>query len=387
MPSTRRRFLAGAAAIGTAAATAGCNALRDAADRRSPYSPGEDGDAEWPMPGYDRGSSGFNPDAAAPRDGATERWTVDIPRPSGPPVVAGGVVLVPTVAELLALDLDSGEELWTAGSGRPWPTGPAVHDGVAYLGFQDQSSLVAVDLADGGEVWRRETRDRVRAAPTFDGDFRNLYAGDGSGRVYQFDPASGAVVKTTDVFGEVSALSFFRSLLVGTRGGEVSDFFDDGDRFQGLWRRELGGAVTDLALDGGAVHAATFGGPVYRLQDGAHAGSSRWEFDPGGVHLAATPHDVFPADGGGIEALDGQTGERRWQRDGRFDARPAVAGDTVFAGDERGVMAFEASGGVRWTHDTDSRVAEGLAVADGAVFAVTAGSESAPSRAYALDPA
>lgn len=44
-------------------------------------------------------------------------------------------------------------------------------------------------------------------------------------------------------------------------------------------------------------------------------------------------------------------------------------------------------GGKRWQFNVESAVMEGVAVADGAVFAVTQGLKDSPSQVYALDPA
>ncbi len=397
MPSTRRRFLSTTAAA-VAAATAGCTAVGE-----SPYSPGTD-DSDWPMPGYDRRSTAFDPDAAGPRDGVRERWSTPVPNPSGRPVVADGLAFVPTRSALVALDAATGEEAWRAGDENPWPTSPVVHDGTVYAGFTDERALVALDAADGGERWRVETRGTIRSEVTFDHDYRRLYAGDATGRVYRINPADGTVEDTFDVLGSVESIAFGNALSVGTYGGEVYGLYHDGRTWRATWRRKLDGAVTDLAIADTTIVAATFGGPVYRLQGGAHAGSSRWEYERGAIHLAATPYDVVGTDGGGLRVLDERTGEEQWNADDGFGCAPAVAGDTLYAGGgEKGtggsgfVAAYRMDGGAsvaglqwgerRWRYDTESAVMEGVAVADGAVFGVTQSLKEADSVAFALESA
>lgn len=398
-PSSRRRFLS---VVGTAATTviAGCGGLEE-----SRHSPGTDADSEWPLPGYDTGSSAWNPDAAGPRKGVTERWRTEIDRPSDRPVVASGAVFVPTWRGLVALDLDSGEEKWRVGTDQPWPVAPAVHDGSVYVGHRDETGFVALDASDGSEQWRFETRGDVSAPPTFDYDFRWLYVGDDTGRVYQVNPTNGAVEHATEVVGAVSALASRTSLLVGTEGGEVYDLYEHRDTLTPLWRRKVAGGVTDVALVDTTIAVATFGGPLYRLQDGLHAGTSRWEYERGAIHLAATPYDVFGTDMADLQAVHYRTGEKQWNVGGSFDCGPAVAGDTLYVGGSRkdGRGGFVAGyalnggprrfgfpfGGTRWRHEVDSAVGEGIAVADGAVFAVTYGDgdRNVPPRAYALDAA
>jgi outer membrane protein assembly factor BamB len=319
-------------------------------------------------------------------------------------VVAADLVFVPTWSGLVALSLDSGEVAWRVGSEQPWAVAPAVHDGTAYVGYRDETGLVALDVRDGSERWRLDTRGDVHTPPTFDYDHRWLYVGDDTGRVYQVDPASGETEHTVDLLGAVTALASRFSLVVGTEGGEVYQLYEHRDTLMALWRRKLGGAVTDISLVDTTIAVSTFGGPLYRLQDGAHAGSSRWEYDRGAIHLAMTDYGVFGTDGGGLRAVDARTGDEQWTVDGSFDCGPAVAGDTLYVGggesgeDATGfVEAYALDGGLRsfglpfggrrWRYEVDSAVGHGLAVADGAVFAVTYGGKGAPARAHALDPA
>lgn len=396
MPS-RRQVLTG---LGTAGSLgiAGCTGVGDSA-----YTPGTDETTDWPMPAYDRGFAAFNPDAAAPRDGATERWSKEIPLPSARPVVAGDTVLVPTAQAVIALDLATGEERWRYGQDQPWASGPVVHGGTVYAGFADQSELVALDLATGAEQWQTGTDGDLAAAPTFDHGYDHLYAGDDTGRIYEIDATTGEITIRGEVFGPVTALAHGGMLLVGTGGGEVYSLFRDRDGFTGQWRRRVGGSVTSLAVaPDGAIFVGTFGGPLYRLQDGAHAGTSRWEAEQGATNLAATGGDVVGSGGAGLQQFDSRSGSAGWNREGRYDAAPAIAGDTVYVGGQNDdasgfVAAYALSGGTgiipltisakRWQFNVESGVTEGVAVADGAVFAVTQGGEQSQSQVYALDEA
>jgi len=401
MPSTRRQFFA---FVGTGAAGAAVYA----GTRESQYSPGTDESSEWPMSGYDPRSTAFNPDAAAPRDGVTVRWQTATPsKPSGRPVVASDVVVLPTPAGLIGYDLEDGSERWRVGGNQPWPRSPVIHDGTVYAGFGDppQPSLRALDVRSGDELWSYDTRGYLQAPPVpnldSDGGIRGLYVGDDTGRIYSFEPETGTLKHSTDVFGTVTCLTHGLSLTVGTEGGEIFRFLDDGDRFQGLWRRKLGGKVTSMTDAMGDVIVATFGGPLYRLQDGAHAGRSRWTVERGAIDMAATGREVIGSDGGGLRIHDERTGDRRWGVEKGFSAAPAVAGDMLIAGggengeDQSGfVSGYRVRGGVtdavlgrdRWTFETETTVTGGVTVADGAVFAGTQGFGGTPTL-YALDPA
>lgn len=396
MPS-RRRVLAAIGTGGTAC-LAGCSAIEE-----SNYSPGTDDTTEWPMPAYDRGFSAYNPDAMAPRDGATERWSTELAGlgTASRPVVANGLVLVPTSGALVALDLATGSEQWRWGQERPWPSSPVIVDGTVYVGFADQRGLLALDLETGEKQWRIETRGSIIAAPTLDRGHDTLFVGDDTGRLYRIDIETGDITLRGEVFGPVTALAHGSSLLVGTESGEVYNLFVHHDTFTGLWRRRVEGWVESLTATNGAIYVGTFGGPVYSLDD-SDVGTSHWELKRGATHLAATDEAVIGSHAASLQTIDARSGDVRWAREGNYDVAPAIAGDTIYiGGGEKGrngtgfVAAYALSGGTgpgplrvggqRWRHPVESAVMEGVAIADGAVFAVTQAIEDSPATVYALE--
>lgn len=369
----------------------------------SNYEPGDDPATRWYQPAYDTGATAYAPDAAAPREGVTERWQADVASPPSRPVVDSGHVYVAVDGDLLALDLDSGEERWRASRHR-FHAPPALDYETVYATTRDGPGLVALDRVDGSERWRVETRGDVAVSPAFDvvgdsgGKPHRLYVGDRTGRVYAVDQ-EGSVVATADVFGPVTAVTsgpgVATGLLVGA-GGEVLAFRVSDDGLHGRWRRRLGGEVTHIAVDGdGDAFAAAR--HVYRL---GHRGGTRWRADTGGRSLAVTPHHVFTGQAG-FAALDPATGRTRWSFDPPVDTAPAVAGDTVYASEPKsGFTAFKVGGGAgltglrfgrrRWHHPTEGLPVGGLAIAGGAVVGGTMlpDDASAPGgRVYVLDPA
>jgi outer membrane protein assembly factor BamB len=392
--TTRRQLLTAVAAAG-AASLAGCSLRSD----DSP-APGTDGSTEWPYPAFDPQATAYAPDAAAPRDGVTERWAVETARPTDRPVVAAGRVFVPGAEALHALDLGTGESLWSVGpDDQPWTNAPAVVDGTVYATFRDPPGVLALDPEDGSERWRADV-GAVSASPVVSGDGR-CYVGTRDGRLVALDTERGEVAWSYDLFGEVVELIFRPpTLVVGTAGGEVYALYDsDGPRE--LWRRKVGGKVVALAqAAGGDTLVSAFGGRLRRLADGAHTGSDRWTNRDGGTAqggVAVAAGSVFGGNLAGLTAVGTREGETEWSAPGEFPAGPAVAGDTVYAGREGEVVAFAHSGGTglggfhvgrrRWSHDVAGTPLEGLAVADGAVVAATGGGEDGPPRTYVLDPA
>lgn len=411
----RRRFLTALGTAGTAA-IAGCSDPT-AESSHSPqsdeetYSPGTDAQAEWPLPAYDQQFTACNPDAAAPRESVSERWSVELdgamPRR---PVVAAGKVLVATDAGLVALTVESGEESWRYESEDDGPvrmTAPIVRDGAVYVGVDDPRGLLALDVENGTKQGHASTTGFVDTAPTFGRGGRFVYAGDDTGHVYQIDTTSGEIAARTEVFGGVTAIvSSFSTVLVGTRGGEVYSLYRSGEVLTGYWRRRVDGKVTGLAARNDGVYVSTWGGPVYRLTNSDRAGATRWKTDRGATDgIAVAAHDVVGMDASGLRTFVSRTGDDRWNREASFTAAPAVAGDTIYvggvtAGDDgtEFVAAYPLRGGgdrgplrpgsERWRFDVDGIPGAGIAVADGAVFACTGGlsSEGGP-QVYALGPA
>ncbi|MFB6179950.1 MAG: PQQ-binding-like beta-propeller repeat protein [Halorientalis sp.] len=406
MPSSRRSFV-GTIGAAVAASLAGCSGISE-----SPYTPGSDEDSEWPMAGYEQTNSSWNPDASAPRNDVSVRWKTEIdPKPYGRPIVAGGLVFVTLGRELLAIDSASGDIQWRIGGETSLLTTPAVHDGTVYVGKADtsQPGVLALHATDGSERWTFESRDDVHTAPQLaydlDGNLQAMYVGDETGRVSKLDPSTGAVQRAVEVFGSVSCLGIDvgldTNILVGTGGGELYSFADTGDRIRGLWRRRVGGKVTAIGTTSVGPVVASFGGPLYRLSNGAYAGQPKWTHEPGAMNLAVTRYDVIGTDGGGLVVLDASSGEQRWQLDGGYHAGPAVVGDLLIAGggdlgengsgfvsayDLRGDLTSSVLGRTRWTFDTEDAVVEGISVADGAVFFGTQGVD-APAWLYALESA
>jgi outer membrane protein assembly factor BamB len=392
---SRRRFLAdmGAAGITT---LAGCTAIGE-----SPYSPGDKTDTEWPMPAYDRGYSGFNPEAAAPREGVTERWSTTVYMPSGRPIVAAKTVFVPTAGGLRALDIDTGKERWHVWPKHSWPHSPVVHDGTVYVTSPVQEpSIRAFDVRNGSERWRLSTRSGIRGSPTFSHKYDWLFVGDSTGRVYQVDPASGEVKQTVDVFGEVTALAYYPpSLFVGTYSGEMYELHPPDPQLQALWRRKLGGSILAVGVPDSWLCVTTFDGPLYRLSRGARTGSSRWKTDVSTHNLAATPYDIVGTNAATMRIFDARTGNQKWMLDNASQCSPAIAGDTLYVGTNDRIEAYALNGGTtiaghgfgygekRWSFSTKSAPLEGIAVADGAVFAVTGANKDGASTVYALDSA
>lgn len=405
MPS-RRQLLAG---VGSAAAAglSGCvggTALSSGSDLD--VSPGTDADADWPMPRFDPANTAYNPDAKAPREGVSERWTYEAGMATGPPAVVDGTAFLPTSEGLVALGSATGEEAWRYAPGESaWAAPPAVHDGTVFATGFGGSGVHAVDAETGERLWSDPDAGNRRAGVhLLTGEHISdpvVYVGSRDGEVVRLDAVTGERTWRIDRFGEISAFGYrFSQLYVGTYGGEIYAFADgvDGVEEPGeSWRRKVGSAVRALLPNEEGVLVHTFGGPLRCLQSGAHAGTTRWKVDAAEANTAPVhaEYTFFTAGYDRLSALREYDKQTRWQLGGRYDgAAPVAAGDTLYVTDDEGVHAFKLSGGTgafghrfdakRWSHPTGS--VEGLAVADGAVFAACKRLGNDDVTLYCLEP-
>ena len=119
---------------------------------------------------------------------------------AGDPVISGDTVYVGNVSgRLAALNVASGERIWTATEGVVSPVVPA--GGSVFL-VNDVNELVRLDNADGSVIWRvalpRFVEDRARRQHTVFAQHGPVLAGgrlivaSAEGIIRQFDPVSGA---------------------------------------------------------------------------------------------------------------------------------------------------------------------------------------------------
>ncbi|USZ68439.1 PQQ-like beta-propeller repeat protein [Halorussus salilacus] len=391
--ATRRRFLAGVAAVGLGA-TAGCLGAPE-----PHYAGQDDPDTEWwPQSRFDRLGSCYNPNPVGPRDGVSERWSVDISAPSARPVVADGTAFLPTATAIRAVDAVTGEERWReeADDAGTWPQQVAYHDGTVYVARLADEGVLALDAETGEREWGFRQEGHGVYALLLDPDRPSLFVGDAEGNVYAVDLETGDARWHRRVFGSVTGFARgIPELLVATEAGEVYGLYSTTG--EALWRRKLPGHVTALATsNGGGAFVSTFGGPTVELDTG-RTGATAWRTDVWSADSFVVTSKTAFAAGHRLVALDTRSGDRRWTGGETAQCGPAAAGETVYAADEDGVTAYDFDGGVgvrhlrigaeRWSHSVEGSPTRGLAVADDAVFLLTQGGEDTSAKAYALESA
>lgn len=148
---------------------------------------------------------------------------------TGDPVVSGNRVFVGTQSgRLAALDLTTGERIWTASEGA---LGPIWVAGGSLFFVSDRNELLRLSAADGSRVWGTKlpffVKDKPRKqrsifahhGPVIAGG-RVIVASD-DGLIRAFDPVSGALVSTGEIPGGATTNPVFaggRMYVVGTKG-------------------------------------------------------------------------------------------------------------------------------------------------------------------------
>lgn len=250
---------------------------------------------------------------ADPATAPGERWRYGTTGSFAVPlVVRDEAIYAAATPGLIALDPETGDELWVSLPGmRPYwvePAGDAVYVAV-------DEELAAVDGARGQERWRVDI------------------GGDPAGM-----PALGSSI-----------------VAIGTWAGDIGGF----DRATGAerWRYRLGEPVTSgPAVVEDVVYAGGDNGTLVAL--GATDGYERWRMTFG-APLAATPtiagQTLFVVGRLGVYAVDASTGQERWRSDTMhnryaFPTPPEVVGDTVYVGAGDGALhALDAAtGSDRW---------------------------------------
>jgi outer membrane protein assembly factor BamB len=187
------------------------------------------------------------------------------------------------------------------------------------------------------------------------------------------------------------------SLYAAVEGGELHALdAPNGGTLQ--WRQKLSGYATAApAVDDMHVYVGTNGG-VDAL-DSNRAGAIQWtnEAAKSMGHLALVDDTIYATSGDKVTATPRFSDESDdestdWQVDANCYCPPAVAGDTLYVGDEQGgVNAFTLDGGLlsglggrrEWRHEHGDRVRH-VVVTDGRVYGATEPSDG-ESMLFALE--
>jgi outer membrane protein assembly factor BamB len=344
---TRRRFLrtsAAVAAVGSAGCLGGSNTAADAAERRiDPRTTPRAG--TWPSASYGARNTRRNPDAAPPRSAPTSEWSVPIPG------VASAIVVGPTFVyassdEATVAVAPDGTERWRVEFGG----GLTSVDGRLYVAAD---TLVALDAESGEEIWRGPEEMEPQS----------VFEASGTVYVTERERLRGLHADTGEERWRTDTARYPRlvadSNRVGVVTGERVRFLESGEVETGLFREPEPSVVETLepgwspeivsaTLYEGALYLGQFGDSVADLSATARkfqfvTDDERWvtPYDWSGVSAlavddervyAAPYHATLDPLESSVVALDRETGTETWHDDGELLGTPAVGGGVVVAG-------------------------------------------------------
>jgi outer membrane protein assembly factor BamB/subtilisin family serine protease len=264
-----------------------------------------------------------------------------------------------------AIDLGALEEGWEyglTGKGKILFSTPAAANKKVVL-VTDSGYVIALDSDTGQELWAVRIGSTNRSSPTIEGETVYLSGGE-DGKIYALDLKSGSIIWTT----AVGATAVYESPLLVNGTLFVSSDLSKEAKLTALnaktgekkWSVELGAPTYFGPSAGdGLLFIGSYDNQKLRalsIEDGTEVWSktlvnegvaSKPVFVDGTLYLAGTN---FNTEGGSLYALDSKTGEEKWKAEGIGDTQagsPIVYEEIVVIGSavQPVLRAFDAKSG------------------------------------------
>ena len=262
----------------------------------------------WPLSG---GNAGHAPQHIAIPNSVNQAWRTNIGEGSGstmrllatPIIVKGRAFAMDVESQISALNVANGKIVWTYDLKVPDDDDEAFGGGLAYAdgklfvstGFAD---VIALDIESGKEIWRKRLSGPMRAAPTVDD--RRVFVITVDNQTFALNAQTGEKLWSHAGIAEVAGLLGAASPAVG--GGVVIVPYSSGEIFalkvengQQVWSDNLSSsrrldALSTLAdirgmpvIDRGLVFAISHSGRMVAID--IRNGSRAWERSIGGVEM------------------------------------------------------------------------------------------------------
>jgi len=317
----------------------------------------------WPLYGYDRARTRYLP-AKGVRPPFQKRWRyTDRPLLEFPPVIAGRrLYFVNNNGYAVALDADSGRQLWKRRIGRLNASSPAYYKHRLYIVNLEPGHIVKLDARSGRVLWKRSLPDRAESSPVAIG--RSVYFGSENGNLYSLSTVNGNVRWATGLGGPVKAAPAYYGgvLYVGDYGGYMNAVRAKDGKL--LWQSDSlgqgfgtsGAFYSTPAVAFGRVYAGNNDTRVYSFD--RHDGAIAWTYSTGGYAysgpaVARTAHTgptvYIGSFDGNVYALNAQNGVPRWIRSagGSVIGSLTAVGNIVYAAefDDTSTTGYSMKGG------------------------------------------
>ena len=363
------------------------------------------GPGQWAMRGANPQGTNFANSNAVP-EGVIERVIEVDSGVRSSPVIADGIVYIGGQSRLLAMDADTGEQVWEQEFGGPAHGVPALADGTLYLGTLNKR-VVALDARTGRELWEFQADAPFPGTVSVQDGI--VYAGSRGGRVHAIDAATGQGLWTVGLdTAAVAPVAVHEGRMFAASNGGVlfirhSGTGDKRARIRTNSALVQPSVVADgqlyLLLDGGLLafdstlreipgrypaeliwaQLWVWGFPL--PSPAGHAGLL-WRFQPGPdvgpfLHTPALTREALylGTDAGKVVALDPGDGSLLWQASvGAPVVAPVLAvGNALIVAQEDGAVTAvdRSTHEILWSVNLDSPVSGAMAFAGGRVYART----------------
>jgi outer membrane protein assembly factor BamB/serine/threonine protein kinase len=402
----RRDFLELAIGTGLTTLATGANGAETAHGQSGP---------PWDTFHGDRRRTGYVPDGAAVTENPRVQWFVrtnyEFAGPESNPLVFEDVVyaLARTPPEstaltgdrqVVAVDRADGTELWRS----DLPSGGirgclAVSDRTLFLnGTED---VQAIDRETGRRRWAAsDFTDDVDLTPSgsplvVDGDVYVLGTGPGGENgLFVLDTETGdpewrVRLDSLDFPGTPSYHDGLVFVPSGTRTLHAIDVESREERWQ--FEAETAFRRAPPSVRDGTVYAVG-DGTLYAIDAGDGSEQWQWDADTSPGALAVTGGRVLHGQAQGVAAYDAGEGFQQWQTDraGGYESPPTVVGDTVYAmlgPNESRLVAFDLeTGAERWALPIGGQGDAGVSYYDGRLYVNEAGRLFAIEAGAASEP-
>lgn len=345
--------------------------------------------------------------AAAP----SRIWSKDVAKPSkrarmaaSPVVQNGKLFVIDTEGAVHALSADGGSELWVKstvtdkGNKAARFGGGVSVDGDRVYATNGLGDVVAMNVADGGEVWRKRPGGPLRGAPTLSSG--NVYVITQDNQLFALTQDKGDIAWTSSaslesqgVFGVAAPAAASGTVVAGFSSGELNAYRYENGR--SLWaevlsRTSMSTSVSTLSdidaepvIDNGRVYAVGQGGRMIAID--VASGNRMWEQNIAGISTpwVAGEWIFVVTDDARLMCIARGSGKIRWiaqlrkfKNDRKSKGRPVswvgpvLAGGKLVLANSQGdiVFASPSDGSVTSTIETEDPITLPLAVANGTLY-------------------
>jgi outer membrane protein assembly factor BamB len=273
-----------------------------------------------------------------------------------PPIHENGVLyLAEPSGEIYAIDITTGDTLWSVDTESPLSGGPGIGEGLLAVGTME-AELIILNSKDGAERWRKRVGSEVLSVPAIGGGFVVCRTGDGGVAAYAIESGErhwvyDRTVPVLSLRGNSSPQISDSLVVSGFAGGKLVGLALDAGIV--AWeasistpkgRTELERVVdidAELKLVEGTAYVAAFQGQVAAVSESS--GVVLWRRDLSShAGLDASWRQLFVTDDEDhIWSLDATNGATLWQQKAMHARRltaPAMAGDYLVVGDLDGYV-------------------------------------------------